>query len=85
MLARIAQLDVHLNAYIRVTAESALADARCAEQEIARGIDRGPLHGVPVAVRDIFNTKGRVILQACTLCASRIIGAKRCRFAAHSF
>lgn len=45
----------------------------------------GPLHGVPVAVRDIFNTKGRVILQACTLCASRIIGAKRCRFAAHSF
>ncbi|KGD42848.1 hypothetical protein DP44_5069 [Burkholderia pseudomallei] len=43
------------------------------------------MHGVPVAVRDIFNTKGRVILQACTLCASRIIGAKRCRFAAHSF
>ncbi|MBM5578297.1 glutamyl-tRNA amidotransferase [Burkholderia pseudomallei] len=40
MLARIAQLDVHLNAYIRVTAESALADARCAEQEIARGINR---------------------------------------------
>lgn len=58
MLARIAQLDGHLNAYIRVTAESALADARRAEQEIARGIDRGPLHGVPVAVKDIFDIKG---------------------------
>ncbi|MCS6429174.1 amidase [Burkholderia thailandensis] len=58
MLARIARLDPHLNAYIRITAESALADARRAEQEIARGTDRGPLHGVPVAVKDIFDIKG---------------------------
>lgn len=58
MLARIAQLNPHLNAYNRVTAESALADARRAEQEIARGIDRGPLHGIPVAIKDIFDMKG---------------------------
>nr|WP_009895926.1 amidase [Burkholderia thailandensis] len=58
ILARIARLDPHLNAYIRITAESALADARRAEQEIARGTDRGPLHGVPVAVKDIFDIKG---------------------------
>ena len=38
--------------------ETALAQARQAEQELARGIDRGPLHGVPISLKDLFDTAG---------------------------
>lgn len=58
MLARIDALDRHLHAYARVTADAALAAATCAEAEIAAGHYRGPLHGVPVAVKDLFWTRG---------------------------
>ncbi|AOK50043.1 amidase [Burkholderia sp. MSMB617WGS] len=58
MLSRIDTVDPIMQAYIRVTEASALAEANRAEREIARGIDRGPLHGVPVAVKDIFDMKG---------------------------
>ena len=57
-LERIAALDPQLNAYITVTAETALAQAKRAEAEIARGEYRGPLHGVPFALKDIYNTAG---------------------------
>ena len=57
-LARIEKLNPVLNAYITVTAESALAEARKAEAEIASGAWRGPLHGVPIALKDLVETAG---------------------------
>ena len=57
-LARIRELDPTLNAYTLVTEESALVDARAAEVEIMAGNYRGPLHGIPIAVKDLFFTKG---------------------------
>jgi aspartyl-tRNA(Asn)/glutamyl-tRNA(Gln) amidotransferase subunit A len=57
-LNRIERLNGKLNAFITVTAESALAEARVAESEIQRGHWRGPLHGVPIAVKDIVDTAG---------------------------
>ena len=57
-LARIERVDPALNSYITVTADRAMAEARQAEAEIAAGNYRGPLHGVPVAVKDQFCTDG---------------------------
>jgi amidase len=57
-LARIQELDGRLRSYALVLGERALAQARQAEAEIARGEVRGPLHGVPVAVKDLCWTKG---------------------------
>jgi len=56
MLERIARLDGALCSYQAVTAERALERARQAEAEIARGLWRGPLHGVPIAVKDLCDT-----------------------------
>src|SRR5689334_4517813 len=56
MLARIETLDAHLRSYQTVTAETALAEARAAEAEIAAGNWRGPLHGVPYAAKDLCYT-----------------------------
>ncbi len=58
MLDRIGQVDATLKSYATVTADQALAAARVAEREIGRGTYRGPLHGVPVAVKDLCFTKG---------------------------
>lgn len=58
MLARIAQVDPELNSYIAVTGEAALAQARKAETEIRSGRYRGLLHGVPIAIKDLFYTAG---------------------------
>lgn len=57
-LERIERLNPALNAYITVTAERALADARRAEREIGRGKYRGPLHGIPISLKDNIHTKG---------------------------
>jgi aspartyl-tRNA(Asn)/glutamyl-tRNA(Gln) amidotransferase subunit A len=57
-LDRIARLDTRLNAFITVTAERALTDARKAEREILRGAYRGPLHGIPLALKDNVWTRG---------------------------
>src|SRR4030095_1798507 len=58
LLLRIAQLAAELRSYATVISESALTAAAAADQEIARGEDRGPLHGVPVAVKDLCYSKG---------------------------
>src|SRR5260370_37587613 len=57
-LTSIEKLNATLNAFITVTAQSALAEARTAEAEILRGEWRGPLHGVPVALKDLIDTAG---------------------------
>ena len=57
-LARIAAADGALHAFITVTAERALADARRADAELAAGRDRGPMHGVPYTLKDIYDTAG---------------------------
>ena len=54
----IARLNPKLNAFLTPMEESARARARNADSEIARGVDLGPLHGIPVAVKDVFATKG---------------------------
>jgi aspartyl-tRNA(Asn)/glutamyl-tRNA(Gln) amidotransferase subunit A len=57
-LARIEETEPRLHAYITVTAESARKAAHAAEGEIMGGRWRGPFHGVPIALKDLCNTKG---------------------------
>ena len=70
-LQRIAALDPQLNAFITVTAEQALARAREAEHEIANGHYRGPLHGVPFALKDIYDTCGILTSGGSRVCIDR--------------
>ena len=57
-LDRIERLDSQLNSYITTTADLALRQAEAAEREIHAGNRRGPLHGIPYALKDLFFTKG---------------------------
>jgi len=57
-LARIAALDGRLNSYITVTGEDALAEAKLLDEERTAGRLRGPLHGIPVALKDNIDTLG---------------------------
>jgi aspartyl-tRNA(Asn)/glutamyl-tRNA(Gln) amidotransferase subunit A len=57
-LDRMARLNPALNAYITVLVESALAEAERAEAEIRRGVYRGPLHGIPIGIKDNIAVKG---------------------------
>ncbi len=57
LLARIDRIDGHLHSYITVTRELAMARARQAEAEIARGGWKGPLHGIPIGLKDLYCTK----------------------------
>lgn len=67
-LPRIGVLNPALNALITVTGESALAEARQAESEIMKGEYRGPMHGIPIALKDLVYTAG-----VRTTCGSRIL------------
>ncbi len=71
-LKRIERLNPELNAFITVTGESALAEARLAEAKILRGEWRGPLHGVPVALKDLIDTAGVRTTAASALYKDRI-------------
>jgi aspartyl-tRNA(Asn)/glutamyl-tRNA(Gln) amidotransferase subunit A len=57
-LARIDRLNPTINAYVHVTADRAREDAKRAEDELGQGVDRGPLHGIPVALKDLVDTVG---------------------------
>jgi len=57
-LARIERIDGNLNSFIRVLGDQALAAARSAEAEIMAGHYRGPMHGIPIGLKDIYETKG---------------------------
>lgn len=57
-LKRIEQLNPKLNAFITVTGESALKEAKFAETEIKNGKWKGPLHGIPIALKDNIDTEG---------------------------
>jgi aspartyl-tRNA(Asn)/glutamyl-tRNA(Gln) amidotransferase subunit A len=67
-LERIAALNPQLHAFVLPTQERALAEAHAAEAEIAAGKWRGPLHGIPIGFKDIFDTAG-----VGTSCGSRVL------------
>ena len=57
-LARLERIQAKLNAFITVLDEPAIVEAKRADEEIARGNHRGPLHGVPLTIKDMFETAG---------------------------
>ncbi len=71
-LEHIEELNPRLNAFITVTAESALAEARAAETEIRAGRWRGPLHGIPIALKDLIDTAGVRTTAASALFRDRV-------------
>ena len=77
-LERIEALDGELKSYATVMADSAMAQARSAEAEIAGGSYRGPLHGVPIAVKDLCFTTG-----VRTMGGTRVMADFRAGFRCH--
>jgi Asp-tRNA(Asn)/Glu-tRNA(Gln) amidotransferase A subunit family amidase len=71
-LQKIEELNAVLNAFITVTADQAVAQARTAEAEILRGDWRGPLHGIPIGLKDLIDTAGILTTAASALYKSRI-------------
>ena len=57
-LDRIEQIDSKVRSYVTLIPEAALADARSAEAEMLHRSWRGPLHGIPIALKDLYDTKG---------------------------
>jgi amidase len=72
LLDRINQYDRTLSSYVTVTPDRALKQASIAEKEIVRGLWRGPLHGIPIAVKDLFFTQGIVTTAGMSLYKSYI-------------
>lgn len=71
-LNAIAQLNPPLNAFITVMSDSALEEARTAATEIARGEWRGPLHGIPIALKDLIDVAGVRTTAASALYQDRV-------------
>ena len=72
-LARIAESNPATNAFILVMTEQARQQAREADRELAAGRDRGPLHGVPLSIKDLMDVRGTE-----TTAASRVRVGRRC-------
>jgi aspartyl-tRNA(Asn)/glutamyl-tRNA(Gln) amidotransferase subunit A len=70
-LKRIERYNPRLNAFITITADRALAEACAAEEEIAKGHWRGPLHGIPIALKDNIDTAGVPTTAASAVFADR--------------
>jgi aspartyl-tRNA(Asn)/glutamyl-tRNA(Gln) amidotransferase subunit A len=71
-LDRIEKLNPLLNAFVTVTADSAMQQARSAESEISRGNWRGPLHGIPIGLKDLIDTAGTRTTAASALYEHRV-------------
>lgn len=71
-LARIEALNARLHAFSAVTAERALAEARVAEAQLRAGFDLGSLHGIPYAVKDLFDVKGLATTAGTRLLANNV-------------
>jgi aspartyl-tRNA(Asn)/glutamyl-tRNA(Gln) amidotransferase subunit A len=71
-LSRIATLDPVLNSFITVTAESARREAHAAEQEIRAGRWRGPLHGIPIGLKDLIDVAGVATTAASAVFLDRV-------------
>ena len=67
-LARIGEVNPKLNGFCFVYPEEAIEKARAAEKRVTTGQELGPLHGVPLAIKDITPTKGKR-----TTCGSRVL------------
>ncbi len=72
VLARIDALDPQINSFITVTQDVALTQARDAEAEISAGRYRGPLHGIPFGVKDVYNTSGILTSAHSRICATNV-------------
>ncbi|MEK7876106.1 MAG: amidase, partial [Pseudomonadota bacterium] len=72
LLERIGLFDSQLNAFITVTADLARQQAREAEADIMAGRYRGPLHGIPFALKDIYNTQGILTSGGSKVCRDNI-------------
>lgn len=68
ILARIEQINPKINAYVTLTTESAISQAKQAEDAVITGEKLGPLHGVPVSIKDLIFTKGVRTTMGSTLC-----------------
>jgi aspartyl-tRNA(Asn)/glutamyl-tRNA(Gln) amidotransferase subunit A len=71
-LDRIERVDPRVNSYITVLAERALEQARALEAEIGRGQNRGPLHGIPIGLKDNIDTAGILTTAASAVYADRV-------------
>jgi aspartyl-tRNA(Asn)/glutamyl-tRNA(Gln) amidotransferase subunit A len=71
-LDRIESIDERVNSYITVLADEALEQARRCEQELARGQRRGPLHGIPIGLKDNIDTAGVLTTAASAVYADRV-------------
>lgn len=79
VLARIEAKNGTLNAYVHIDADGAMDAARAAEAEVANGASRGPLHGIPIGLKDIYDT-----LDMPTTCHSNLFKSRRPQEDAHS-
>ena len=71
-LDRISALDGNINAFLAVFDETVIRDAQVAESEIVRGMYRGPLHGVPVGLKDLIDVAGKVTTAGSTILAKNM-------------